>query len=382
MSMRGIFLLQMIALVIIASLDTMHGQVTWRYDVQYHAEPEVVANLLSLDIGIPVADELAPVLIYVHGGGWTSGDKANLSFKGHHFTNKGWIFVSVNYRLSPFPFELENDDRIMYPTHTDDVARAVAFVLERVEDYGGDVDRVTLMGHSTGAHIVSQIVADQQYLQRLGHDPSELRCACSNDIGGYDLSSWLGSDIANVDLYTNAFGSDTATWLAASPLLQLDGDDHDMPDLLIIKRGRQQRKQQADDFYQACVRYSDARVDLYDADPLTHAEVNQLIGDTSSADGLRITAMLDNWLEPCAGQLVATSMDQMDRAPFRLLSMAVDVFSDGILSVFDLAGREVYKQVCTEGERVVFDNLCTGMYVLRMDTNNGSWTTRYYHLVR
>jgi acetyl esterase/lipase len=201
-------------------VNVMHGQQSqWFYDIPYLEVSGVDLTLLSLDVGIPAGDVPAPVLIYVHGGGWTSGDKSNVFLKGDYFTSRGWVFVSVNYRLSPLPFEIDNLDRIKYPVHTNDVASAVAFVLDHVDDYGGDSDRVSLLGHSTGAHIVSQIAADPDYLNRVGYDPSMLRCVCSNDIAAYDVPAWLASDDANADLYYNAFGLDTATWIQASPKL-------------------------------------------------------------------------------------------------------------------------------------------------------------------
>lgn len=105
--------------------------------------------------------------MYVHGGGWSIGDKsAQLENKIALFKSLNYVFVSTNYRLSPFPNRLGNDDRIKYPLHNQDVVSAIAWLVENISDYGGNPDKVALIGHSAGAHLVSLIGTDESFLRQ------------------------------------------------------------------------------------------------------------------------------------------------------------------------------------------------------------------------
>jgi hypothetical protein len=155
-----------------------------------------------------------------------------------------------------------------------------------------------------------------------------------------------------------------------------------MPDMLIIKRGRDARKKQADDFFSVVSSYSDARVDIYDADPLTHAQVNQLLGDTVSMEGRTITQVVNLWLEPCASKAVTVTSRVVDQIPITITSRGVEVDEYGELVVYDLQGRLMSAHSCVAGERITLQNLSSGMYVLVMYTDRGQWTTKYYHQLR
>lgn len=102
-----------------------------------------------LDVYVPRArPPRAPVLVYVHGGAWI-----NVSNKNHqgrpmmlHLASRGWICVAPNYRLSP---------RATFPDHLVDVKRALAWVRENIERYGGDPSFVAIAGGSAGAHLAA-----------------------------------------------------------------------------------------------------------------------------------------------------------------------------------------------------------------------------------
>ena len=89
--------------------------------------------------------EGAPVLVYVHGGAWLFGDKREqgrpMMFE---LASRGWICVTVNYRLSP---------RATWPDQIVDVLSAIAWVKEHIEAYGGDPSFVALSGGSAGGHL-------------------------------------------------------------------------------------------------------------------------------------------------------------------------------------------------------------------------------------
>lgn len=116
-------------------------------------------------LGRPLAGP-APVVIFIHGGSWESGDKRGYAWVGEALAQMGIVAVLPNYGLMP---------RTRFPDFVDDAARAVAHARGRVAEWGGDSTRVTLMGHSAGAHIAALVAYDGRYLARQGLTPAALR---------------------------------------------------------------------------------------------------------------------------------------------------------------------------------------------------------------
>ena len=114
-------------------------------NVPYQNVGGVNPNFHSLDIYMPaVADPCqgVPIVIWVHGGAWMVGDKANgdSQVKAKHINSMGYGFIIVNYRLSP---DLRTDPqlnpvRIKFPDHPNDVGAAVAWVHKNISGQGGD----------------------------------------------------------------------------------------------------------------------------------------------------------------------------------------------------------------------------------------------------
>lgn len=91
--------------------------------------------------------EGAPVLLQVHGGGWTIGTKDQQGIPlMHHLAAKGWVCVAINYRLAP---------RDPFPAQVIDVKRAIAWIREHIEEYGGDPDYLAITGGSAGGHLTA-----------------------------------------------------------------------------------------------------------------------------------------------------------------------------------------------------------------------------------
>jgi len=112
----------------------------------------------TLDVFAPKGAANRPVVLFVHGGAWMSGDKNFFGLYrsvGRFFARHGAVAVCVNYRLSP---------RVKHPEHVKDAARAFAWARAHAGDYGGDRDRILLCGHSAGGHMVSLLATDESYL--------------------------------------------------------------------------------------------------------------------------------------------------------------------------------------------------------------------------
>ncbi len=105
----------------------------------------------KLDLYVPEdGAKPAPVVVFFFGGNWTQGypDKSIYRFVGDALTSKGLLVVAVNYRRYPM---------VKSPAFVRDGARAVVWVHRHIAAYGGDPDRIFLMGHSAGAQIATML---------------------------------------------------------------------------------------------------------------------------------------------------------------------------------------------------------------------------------
>jgi acetyl esterase/lipase len=239
--------------------------------VAYRSIPGVAPDLLSLDVHAPTRACLAPVVLWVHGGGYATGDKANqVKDKVALFNGKGWIFVSINYRLtvtgSPTSAE--------FPEHYEDVAAAVAWVHRSIRAYGGDPDRLALLGHSAGADIVANVADQPTYLAAHELDASDLACVGPLDTEGFDKVASVG-DGESVQ-WKAALGNQPDYLTRTSATRFISGDEA-VPDTIGVVRGAPDRRA-IERAYLAKVAATSARTVTIDAAGLTHAEVNSRIG--------------------------------------------------------------------------------------------------------
>ena len=247
--------------------------------VQYRQLDNVDPNLLSLDIYHSadlknLSNSLKPVVIYVHGGGWNKGDKAlNMANKAALFNREGYVLVSVNYRLSPNPYELDNPNRIKYPIHNQDIAKAIKWVVDSIDQYGGDANKIALLGHSAGAHLVALTGTNERFLNEVGLGLPAIKAVAAIDSQGYDVLHQVQDSNPR---YVNAFGTDLSANRDASPLLQLD-KDKGYPKFLLGKRSRAGQVNIADSFAQR-LRKMGVEVTMVDGAIYSHAEINAAIG--------------------------------------------------------------------------------------------------------
>jgi acetyl esterase/lipase len=119
----------------------------------------------QLDVYAPERPEHRPVVIFFYGGTWSAGKKSNYAFVGAALAARGYVTVIPDYRLYP---------AVKFPTFVDDGARAVAWVQQHARDFGGDPDRLVLMGHSAGAHIAALLALNPSYLAAAGVRPHSI----------------------------------------------------------------------------------------------------------------------------------------------------------------------------------------------------------------
>jgi acetyl esterase/lipase len=116
----------------------------------------------------PAGSAALPVVVWIHGGGWQGGDKSDVGIKPRVLTERGFVFVSTNYRLLP---EVGMEDLI------GDVAAAVGWVHRHIAEHGGDPARIIVGGHSAGAQLAALICIDDRYLGR-ERVPTAALCGC------------------------------------------------------------------------------------------------------------------------------------------------------------------------------------------------------------
>jgi arylformamidase len=265
--------------------------------VTYEQVGGVDPNLLSLDHYArirPAGCGPAPIVVFVHGGGFRIGDKANkISDKVKLFTTEGWVFVSVNYRLSPSP---PNDlpGHVRYPAHEQDVAAALAWVTSHGAELGGDPTQIFLMGHSSGAFLVSLLSTDTSLLARAGLSARTIPCTVSLDTE-YDVTAQIAQGGSQETLYRNAFGNDPAVWVTGSPINHTEPGTP-RPSFLIVTQGAHRRTAQARGFADA-LDAGGTSASVLDVTPLAHDEINDAIG---KAGDTTVTPPLMTFLRSCA----------------------------------------------------------------------------------
>ncbi len=249
-------------------------------DLQYATIEGIDSNLLSLDVyWDDHAPPSRPMILYVHGGGWQNGDKANVGLKADAFVARGWVFASTNYRLAP---------DASFPAHAQDVAAAFAWLRDHAEDFGGHRRDIVLMGHSAGAHLVALVSCDPRYLATHNLELSAISATVSNDTKAYDIE-WLARDGDLGDAYLVTFGDEPEAWRFASPRTYIDPAANHPPMAVLYSggftaAGDPERSTVATAFADLLVDANVATV-LVAAPELTHAEINQNMG----APGDRVT---------------------------------------------------------------------------------------------
>ncbi len=183
-------------------------------DIAYYDAPDAHPTKHRLDLFVPEGLKDAPVVIFVHGGGWTSGDKRLYSFVGRAFAQQGFVTAVINYRLSP---------QVQHPAHIEDVARAFVWVYRNIAQYGGNPEKIFVMGHSAGGHLTALLALDERYLRAHGLSLAAIKGAIPIS-GVYDVTATLA-------LYRTVFGADPEQRRNASPIAHVGPNK---PPFLII----------------------------------------------------------------------------------------------------------------------------------------------------
>ena len=165
-----------------------------------------------------------PIVFWVHGGGWMRGDKAEVKLKPQLFVDAGCVFVSTNYRVFP---------DVSIRTIAEDVAQALRWTHDHARDFGGDPNRILVMGHSAGAQLAALVATDERLLKAEGLPLSILKGCVPVDGDTYDVPLQIATvEPARADRYRWKFGS-SASQADLSPALHV-AQGKGIPPFLIL----------------------------------------------------------------------------------------------------------------------------------------------------
>jgi len=228
----------------------------------------------------------APLVVFVHGGGWKRGDKAMMtgSAKLADWQGKGYAVASLNYRLVPAA-TVENQAQ--------DVAAAVARLRGQAGKLGIDPQRVVLVGHSAGAHLVALVGTDPQWLKAHGLSPADLAGIIPLDGAAYLVADQMSENARLMGAtYRQAFGTEPVRQRALSPTLHAATPN--APAFLILHVERADAARQSA-VLAAALRSAGTPVELHGLDGRGlrgHMEINRRLGDPEYP----ATALVDEWL--------------------------------------------------------------------------------------
>jgi acetyl esterase/lipase len=194
----------------------------------------------TLDIYAPVEAEGAPLVMWIHGGAWITGDRANERFVARRFAEQGIVFAPINHRLAPGQWlDSTLTGGVMHPAQIEDCAKAFAWLHAHARDYGADPRKLFVAGYSSGGHLAALLATDGQWLEAAGLSLDDVRGAIPM-AGAYDLVAYHeahrqenGPAMADAHV-KGVFGAHAADLRAASPTTHLAGSGVPM---LVLSEG-------------------------------------------------------------------------------------------------------------------------------------------------
>lgn len=247
--------------------------------------------LQGLNLWVPKAERPAPLVLFVHGGGWKRGSKDNATSRAlpGHMLEQGYAFASIDYRLVP-------DATV--EQQAADVAAALAHLLKRADQLGIDRNRVVLTGHSAGAHLVALVGTDERYLKAAGLSFADIDGVMPNDGAAYDVpAQFEQAGPMMKGTYEEAFGTDPARQQSLSPTLHAAAPNAPAFLLIHVQRedGVAQNKALADALKRAGTR---VEVGSFEGEGLLgHMEINRKLGEPDYP----ATPVVDAWLKKVLG---------------------------------------------------------------------------------
>ena len=176
------------------------------FDAEHH---------LSLDVYASGNAPLAPVVVFFYGGSWEDGKRRWYRYVGDALASNGVVTVIPDYRKFP---------DVRFPAFMHDAAHAVAWARDHAREFGGDPQRLFVMGHSAGGQIAALLAADNRYLDAVGMRP--------RDLAGMIGLAGAYAFLPFVDNEAKIFGNDASGRYDSQPINFITGDE---PPMLLLQ---------------------------------------------------------------------------------------------------------------------------------------------------
>jgi arylformamidase len=170
-----------------------------------------------LDLYRPDAKRPAPLILFVHGGGWSAGSRTmGEGGQPAHFTAQGYAWATIGYRLVP---------EATVEEQAGDIARAIGWLHRHARKLDLDDRHIILVGHSSGAQLAALIATDPQWLKAANVPFDHIAGVVSIDGAGVDVPGIMAAGAQDSPFYAGAFGSDVGRQIRLSPLAHIGAPD-------------------------------------------------------------------------------------------------------------------------------------------------------------
>ncbi len=232
-----------------------------------------------LDIHTPekAGDLSLPVMFWIHGGGWVGGDKSDVNLKPKVLTERGFVFVSTNYRLLP---GVEMNVLIR------DVAQSLGWVHRNISKYGGDPKRIFVGGHSSGAQLAALLCTDDRYLKAEAVSFDVLKGCVPVDGDTYDIPKIIMTAEHRQNLYggrmytfghRQKFGNDPEKHVDFSAVTHVATGKGIPPFLLLYFPGNPDTRAQAE-IFEGTLKAAGIPVKAFGKQDSNHSRLNTDLG--------------------------------------------------------------------------------------------------------
>jgi acetyl esterase/lipase len=242
-------------------------------DVPYLQGTNYADDKDKLDLYLPEGRSNAPVIVSYYGNQLMGGDKSEDAFIGRRFASAGFVTAVVNYRLSP---------GVSHPAHIQDAAASFAWVKRHVAEYGGDPDRIFVIGYSAGGYLAGLLSTDRRYLAAHSLSPRDIR-------GVVPVSAfyWVERRGVAPDRDKSVWGTSRDVWIDASPAHHLEAG---APPMLILYADQDEdwRRQQNVEVAAAMKATGYANIEIAMIENRTHATIWTHIGHEGDETAERI----------------------------------------------------------------------------------------------
>ena len=247
-----------------------------------------------LDIYTPkeTAGGSLPVMFWIHGGGWQVGDKSDVALKPRVLTERGFVFVSTNYRLLP-----DVDMGVLIR----DVAKSLGWVHRNIAEYGGDPGRIFVGGHSAGAQLAALICIDNRFLGEEGVSFDVLKGCLPVDGDTYDIPKIIMTAEHRQTLYggrmftfghRQKFGNDPDKHVDFSAVTHVAKNKGIPPFLILFFAGNPDTKAQARHL-EVVLKQAGIPAAVYGKRDSNHSRLNNDLGKHGDPATLEVYRFLD-----------------------------------------------------------------------------------------